>query len=98
MIKYFREFRRELYIGIIIGLVLLLGLDYIPEMQFVTRDVTAPMVLFLGLLFAVICGPTYANFGSFWMLISDNQYHNTGPQNDTILFHELSTNLPRTPK
>lgn len=62
MIKYFREFRRELYIGIIIGLVLLLGLDYIPEMQFVTRDVTAPLVLFLGLLFAVICGPTYANF------------------------------------
>ena len=62
MIKYFREFRRELYIGIIIALVLLLGLDYIPEMQFVTRDVTAPLVLFLGLLFAVICGPTYANF------------------------------------
>ena len=62
MIKSIREYRNELYIGIVIGVALLLGLDYIPAMQFVTRDVTAPMVLFLGLLFALICGPTYTNF------------------------------------
>ena len=62
MIKNVREHRKELYIGIVSGLALLLVLDYIPAMQSVTRDVTAPIVLFLGLLFALVCGPTYTEF------------------------------------
>lgn len=62
MFKKIREYRQELYIGIVCGLVLLLLLDYIPALQVVTRDVTAPWVLFLGLLFALVCGPTYPHF------------------------------------
>lgn len=62
MFKKIREYRQELYIGIVCGLVLLLSLDYIPALQVVTKDVTAPWVLFLGLLFALVCGSTYPHF------------------------------------
>ncbi|MBR4297575.1 MAG: putative sulfate exporter family transporter [Bacteroidaceae bacterium] len=62
MLTSFRNHHKELYIGIVCGVVLLLLLDYIPAMKALTGDVTAPFVLFLGLLFALLCGPTYSAF------------------------------------
>jgi uncharacterized integral membrane protein (TIGR00698 family) len=56
------EHGKEFYIGILSGIVLLLVLDYWPTVWVLTGEVTAPLVLFIGLLFALIFGPTYSKF------------------------------------
>ncbi|MBO5699498.1 MAG: putative sulfate exporter family transporter [Bacteroidaceae bacterium] len=56
------EHGKEFYVGILSGIVLLLVLDYWPTVRVLTGEVTAPLVLFIGLLFALIFGPTYSKF------------------------------------
>lgn len=56
------EHGKEFYIGILSGIALLLVLDYWPTVRVLTGEVTAPLVLFIGLLFALIFGPTYSKF------------------------------------
>lgn len=53
---------KEFYVGILSGIALLLVLDYWPTVRVLTGEVTAPLVLFIGLLFALIFGPTYSKF------------------------------------
>ena len=56
------EHGKEFYVGILSGIALLLVLDYWPTVRVLTGEVTAPLVLFIGLLFALIFGPTYSKF------------------------------------
>jgi uncharacterized integral membrane protein (TIGR00698 family) len=56
------EHGKEFYVGILSGIALLLVLDYLPTVRVLTGEVTAPLVLFIGLLFALIFGPTYSKF------------------------------------
>ena len=56
------EHGKEFYIGILSGIALLLVFDYWPTVRVLTGEVTAPLVLFIGLLFALIFGPTYSKF------------------------------------
>ena len=56
------EHGKEFYVGILSGIALLLVFDYCPTVRLMTGEVTAPLVLFIGLLFALIFGPTYSKF------------------------------------
>ena len=56
------EHGKEFYVGILSGIALLLVLDYWQTVRVLTGEVTAPLVLFIGLLFALIFGPTYSKF------------------------------------
>lgn len=56
------EHGKEFYVGILSGIALLLVLDYWPTVRVLTGELTAPLVLFIGLLFALIFGPTYSKF------------------------------------
>ena len=57
-----RKYNRHIYIALLSVLTLCLLCDYIPALRFVAAWVTPPVVLFIGLVFALLCGQTYPTF------------------------------------
>lgn len=55
----FKANNKIIYVSVLSTLTISLFLDYIPGMQALSSWVTAPVVLFIGLLFALSCGPAY---------------------------------------
>lgn len=53
---------KTIYSGILVILVVCLLLDYVPGMSFFSSWVTPPVALFLGLVFALLCGQAYPKF------------------------------------
>lgn len=53
---------KAIYIGLLAIIATLLLLDYLPAARVVTSYITPPVVLFLGLAYAVLCGPAYPKF------------------------------------
>ena len=56
------KYNRVIYVGLVAILVALLLLDYLPIAKLVTSYITPPVVLFLGLAYALLCGPAYPKF------------------------------------
>ena len=50
------RYNRHIYIALLSLLTLCLLCDYIPALRFLATWVTPPMVLFIGLVFALLCG------------------------------------------
>ena len=57
-----RKYNRHIYIALLSVLTLCLLCDYIPALRFVAAWVTPPVVLFIGLVFALLCGQAYPTF------------------------------------
>ena len=57
-----RRYNRHIYIALLSILTLCLLCDYIPALRFVAAWVTPPVVLFIGLVFALLCGQAYPTF------------------------------------
>ena len=57
-----RKYNRHIYIALLSLLTLCLLCDYIPALRFVAAWVTPPVVLFIGLVFALLCGQAYPTF------------------------------------
>ena len=57
-----RKYNRHIYIALLSVLTLCLLCDYIPALRFLSTWVTPPVVLFLGLVFALLCGQAYPTF------------------------------------
>ncbi len=57
-----RKYNRHIYIALLSVLTLCLLCDYIPALRFLSAWVTPPVVLFIGLVFALLCGQAYPNF------------------------------------
>ena len=57
-----RAHNKKIYVGILSLLTIFLLLDYIPGLEFMSAWVTPPVALFLGLAFALLCGPAHPNF------------------------------------
>lgn len=57
-----KKHNREIYIGIVSVLAVMLLLDYIPGLHSVSSLVSPPIALFLGLAFALICGQACPSF------------------------------------
>ena len=57
-----RQYNRHIYIALLSILTLCLLCDYIPALRFLAAWVTPPMVLFIGLVFALLCGQAYPTF------------------------------------
>ena len=57
-----RKYNRHIYIVLLSVLTLCLLCDYIPALRFVAAWVTPPVVLFIGLVFALLCGQAYPTF------------------------------------
>ena len=57
-----RKYNRHIYIALLSLLTLCLLCDYIPALRFLAAWVTPPVVLFIGLVFALLCGQTYPTF------------------------------------
>ena len=57
-----RKYNRHIYIALLSVLTLCLLCDYIPALHFVAAWVTPPVVLFIGLVFALLCGQAYPTF------------------------------------
>ena len=57
-----RKYNRHIYIALLSVLTLCLLCDYIPALRFLAAWVTPPMVLFIGLVFALLCGQAYPTF------------------------------------
>lgn len=62
IISYLRANNKTIYIGILSILTICLSLGYIPSMSAVSSWVTPPVVLFIGLIFALTCGQAYPKF------------------------------------
>lgn len=62
LISLLRNNNKSIYIGILTILSILLLLGYFPWMTSLTSWVTPPVVLFIGLVFALICGQPYPKF------------------------------------
>ena len=56
------KYNRHIYIALLSILTLCLLCDYIPALRFLAAWVTPPMVLFIGLVFALLCGQAYPTF------------------------------------
>lgn len=56
------KYNKVIYVGLVAILVALLLLDYLPIAKLVTSYITPPVVLFLGLAYALLCGPAYPKF------------------------------------
>lgn len=61
-INILQRWRKPIYTITLSLLTLLLLLSYIPALKPFTSWVTPPVVLFLGLAFALLCGPAYPKF------------------------------------
>ncbi len=57
-----RKYNRHIYIALLSLLSLCLLCDYIPALRFLAVWVTPPVVLFIGLVFALLCGQAYPTF------------------------------------
>ena len=57
-----RQYNRHIYIALLSIITLCLLCDYIPSLRFLSTWVTPPVVLFLGLVFALLCGQAYPTF------------------------------------
>ena len=57
-----RQYNRHIYIYLLSIITLCLLCDYIPALRFLAAWVTPPVVLFIGLLFALLCGQAYPTF------------------------------------
>ena len=57
-----RQYNRHIYIALLSILTLCLLCDYIPALRFLATWVTPPAVLFIGLVFALLCGQAYPTF------------------------------------
>ena len=57
-----RQYNRHIYIALLSLLTLCLLCDYIPALRFLSTWVTPPVVLFIGLVFALLCGQAYPTF------------------------------------
>ena len=57
-----RQYNRQIYIALLSIITLCLLCDYIPTLSFLSSWVTPPMVLFIGLVFALLCGQAYPTF------------------------------------
>ena len=57
-----RKYNRHIYIALLSVLTLCLLCDYIPALRFLSTWVTPPIVLFLGLVFALLCGQACPTF------------------------------------
>ena len=56
------KYNRHIYIALLSLLSLCLLCDYIPALRFLSTWVTPPVVLFIGLVFALLCGQAYPTF------------------------------------
>ena len=56
------KYNRHIYIALLSLLTLCLLCDYIPALRFLSAWVTPPVVLFIGLVFALLCGQAYPTF------------------------------------
>ena len=57
-----RKYNRHIYIALLSIITLCLLCDYIPTLRFLAAWVTPPVVLFIGLVFALLCGQAYPTF------------------------------------
>ena len=57
-----RKHNRLIYIALLSIITLCLLCDYIPALRFLSTWVTPPVVLFIGLIFALLCGQAYPTF------------------------------------
>ena len=57
-----RKYNRHIYIALLSLLTLCLLCDYIPTLRFLSTWATPPVVLFIGLVFALLCGQAYPTF------------------------------------
>ena len=62
MIEFLKSNNKTSYVGILAVLVVCLLLDYVPGMSAFSSWVTPPVALFLGLVFALLCGQAYPKF------------------------------------
>ena len=57
-----RKYNRHIYIALLSIITLCLLCEYIPALRFLSTWVTPPVVLFIGLVFALLCGQAYPTF------------------------------------
>ena len=57
-----RKYNRHIYIALLSIITLCLLCDYIPALRLLSTWVTPPVVLFIGLVFALLCGQAYPTF------------------------------------
>jgi uncharacterized integral membrane protein (TIGR00698 family) len=62
IMEFLKTNNKTIYSGIWVILVVCLLLDYVPGMSFFSSWVTPPVALFLGLVFALLCGQAYPKF------------------------------------
>ena len=62
IMEFLKTNNKTIYLGILVILVVCLLLDYVPGMSFFSSWVTPPVALFLGLVFALLCGQAYPKF------------------------------------
>lgn len=62
MLTFLRKYNRPIYIALLSTLTLCLLCDYIPALRFLAAWVTPPVVLFIGLVYALLCGQAYPTF------------------------------------
>ena len=58
----FKSYNRQIYVALLVLLTACLLLGYVPRLQSYSSWVTPPVALFLGLLFALLCGQAYPKF------------------------------------
>ena len=56
------KYNRHIYIALLSIITLCLLCDYVPALRFLSSWVTPPVVLFIGLVFALLCGQAYPTF------------------------------------
>ena len=56
------KYNRHIYIALLSIITLCLLCDYVPALRFFSTWVTPPVVLFIGLVFALLCGQAYPTF------------------------------------
>lgn len=62
MFMVFKKHNKNIYISILTILAACLLMGYIPELSFMASWVTPPVALFVGLVFALLCGQPYSKF------------------------------------
>ena len=62
MMEFLKANNRTIYVGILSILTVCLLLGYVPSLSVLSSWVTPPVSLFLGLVFALLCGQAYPKF------------------------------------
>ena len=62
IVKTLQHHNKSIYVAILSTLTFFLLLDYVPALQAWSAWVTPPVALFLGLLFALLCGQAHPKF------------------------------------